>query len=100
MASRSAHVYMPSMLCLVDNLWRVGSGSGSMELGAHASAHAVVPKHFEQNQVRPLLTSAQPGVHLHTHSTLLRLMIGCKRPISGSVELGVHAVVPNYFEQN
>ena len=33
-------------------------------------------------------------------STLLRLIMGRERPIDGSVELGAHAVVPNYFEQN
>ncbi len=33
-------------------------------------------------------------------STLLRLVMGRETPIHGSVELGEHAILPNYFEQN
>lgn len=33
-------------------------------------------------------------------STLLRLIMGREQPISGSVSLGPHHIVPNYFEQN
>jgi ATPase subunit of ABC transporter with duplicated ATPase domains len=33
-------------------------------------------------------------------STLLRLVMGREQPISGTVELGAHGIVPNYFEQN
>ncbi|KAL6767319.1 hypothetical protein ACKKBF_B34805 [Auxenochlorella protothecoides x Auxenochlorella symbiontica] len=33
-------------------------------------------------------------------STLLRLILGLEKPWSGTVELGQHSIVPNYFEQN
>lgn len=33
-------------------------------------------------------------------STLLRLVMGIEKPISGSVSLGQHHILPNYFEQN
>ena len=33
-------------------------------------------------------------------STLLKLIMGREKPQSGTVELGPHGVVPNYFEQN
>ena len=33
-------------------------------------------------------------------STLLRLIMGIEKPISGSVGLGQHSILPNYFEQN
>lgn len=33
-------------------------------------------------------------------STLLRLVMGREKPISGTVKLGEHSVLPNYFEQN
>eukprot|EP00208_Stichococcus_sp_RCC1054_P004289 CAMPEP_0206141502 /NCGR_PEP_ID=MMETSP1473-20131121/13139_1 /ASSEMBLY_ACC=CAM_ASM_001109 /TAXON_ID=1461547 /ORGANISM="Stichococcus sp, Strain RCC1054" /LENGTH=931 /DNA_ID=CAMNT_0053536099 /DNA_START=181 /DNA_END=2976 /DNA_ORIENTATION=+ len=33
-------------------------------------------------------------------STLLRLIMGREQPIQGHVELGLHNIVPNYFEQN
>jgi ATPase subunit of ABC transporter with duplicated ATPase domains len=33
-------------------------------------------------------------------STLLRLLMGTEKPQSGSVRLGEHSIVPNYYEQN
>ena len=33
-------------------------------------------------------------------STLLRLIMDREKPISGSVSLGQHHILPNYFEQN
>lgn len=33
-------------------------------------------------------------------STLLRLIMGREQPQSGTVELGPHGILPNYFEQN
>ncbi|KAK9842531.1 hypothetical protein WJX81_004688 [Elliptochloris bilobata] len=33
-------------------------------------------------------------------STLLRLVMGQEKPIKGAVEVGEHAIQPNYFEQN
>lgn len=33
-------------------------------------------------------------------STLLRLIMGREQPIQGNVQLGLHNIVPNYFEQN
>ena len=33
-------------------------------------------------------------------STLLRLVMGREKPIAGSVALGQHHILPNYFEQN
>lgn len=33
-------------------------------------------------------------------STLLRLIMGIEKPISGSLSLGQHHILPNYFEQN
>ncbi|MCJ2542097.1 ABC-F family ATP-binding cassette domain-containing protein [Thermostichus vulcanus] len=33
-------------------------------------------------------------------STLLRLIIGLEQPTEGSIQLGVHNVIPSYFEQN
>ncbi|KAK9809695.1 hypothetical protein WJX73_005997 [Symbiochloris irregularis] len=33
-------------------------------------------------------------------STLLRLIMGQEQPISGSVTLGPHSVIPNYYQQN
>jgi ABC-type multidrug transport system ATPase subunit len=32
-------------------------------------------------------------------STLLRLLMGREKPLQGSVYLGEHNIVPNYFEQ-
>lgn len=33
-------------------------------------------------------------------STFLRLVMGREQPIKGTVDLGEHAIQPNYFEQN
>lgn len=64
-------------------------------------ATSCIPPNHTRARTHSLHTPSRlPAAPSAGKSTLLRLIMGREKPMSGRVGLGEHNIVPNYFEQN